>query len=113
MPGWLQNFPNLSKIKASFRGVRDAFWSNFDGLGGSWGSCGGLGASSGVVLADSGSQVRLGRRPGRFMGDLSGLDGPNLGPKMASNWGPDRTNIDANIGRIFDAFANRNLDGQN
>ncbi len=80
------------------------------GLGGSWG---GLGAYWGVVWADSGSQVRLGRRPGRFMGDFSGLDGPNLGPKMASNWGPDRTNIDANIDRIFDAFANRNLDGKN
>ena len=67
-------------------------------------------------MADSGSQVRLGRRPGRFIGDFSGqdgLDGPNLGPKMASNWGPDRTSIVVNIDRIFDAFANRNLDGQN
>ena len=80
-----------------------------EGLGG---SCGGLGASSGVVWADSGSQVRLGRRPGRFMGDFSGLDGHNLGPKMALNWGQDRTNIDANIYIIFDASANRNLDGK-
>ena len=60
------------------------------------------------VWADSGSQVRLRRRPGRFMGDFIGLEGP----KMASNQGPDRTNIDANIDRIFDAFANRNFDGQ-
>ena len=73
----------------------------------------GLGASGGVLWADSGSQVRLGRRPERSMCDFGGLDGPNLGPKMASNWGPDRTNIDANIDRIFDAFANRNLDGKN
>ena len=61
-------------------------------FGGSWGglggSGGGLGASGGVVWADSGSQARLGRRPGRLMGDFSGLDGPNLDPKMASSWGP-------------------------
>ena len=74
---------------------------------------GGLGASWGVVLADSGSQARLGRRPGRLVGDFGGLDGPNLGPKMASSWGLDRTKIDANIARIFDAFENRNLDGRN
>ena len=71
----------------------------------------GLGASWSVVLADSGSQARLGRRPGRLVGDFGGLDGPNLGPKMASSWGLDRTKIDANIARIFDAFENRNLDG--
>ena len=74
---------------------------------------GGLGASWGVVLADSGSQARLGKRPGRLVGDFGGLDGPNLGPKMASSWGLDRTKIDANIARIFDAFENRNLDGKN
>ena len=73
----------------------------------------GLGASWSVVLADSGSQARLGRRPGRLVGDFGGLDGPNLGPKMASSWGLDRTKIDANIARIFDAFENRNLDGKN
>ena len=44
---------------------------------------GGLGASWGVVLADSGSPARLGRRPGRLMGDFGGLDGPNLKP----SWG--------------------------
>ena len=65
-----------------------------------------------MVLADSGSQARLGRRPGRLVGDFGGLDGPNLGPKMASSWGLDRTKIDANIARIFDAFENRNLDEQ-
>ena len=62
---------------------------------------GGLGASWGVVLADSGSQARLGRRPGRLVGDFGGLDGPNLGPKMASSWGLDRTKIDANIETRF------------
>ena len=77
------------------------------------GILGGLGASWGVVLADSGSQARLGRRPGRLVGDFGGLDGPNLGPKMASSWGLDRTKIDANIARIVDAFENRNLDGKN
>ena len=82
-------------------------------LGGSWDSWGCLGASWVVVWADSGSQPRLGRRPVRLVGDFIGLDGPNLGPKMASNWGPDRTNIDANIYIIFDASANRNLDGKN
>ena len=66
----------------------------------------------GAVWADSGSQARLGRRPGRLLGDFLGLDGPNLGPKMASSWGPDRTKIDANIDRIFDVFGNRNLDGK-
>ena len=71
---------------------------------------GGLGASWEVVLADSSSQARLRMRPGLLMGDFSGLDGPNLDPKMASSWGLDRTKIDANINRIFDAFENRNLD---
>ena len=51
-------------------------------LGGSWGD---LGTSWCVVLADSGSQARLGRRLGRLVGDFGGLDGPNLGPKMASS----------------------------
>ena len=46
------------------------------------------------------------------MGDFSGLDGPNLDPKMASSWGPDRTKIDANIDRVVDVFENRNLDGK-
>ena len=66
-------------------------------------------------MADSGSQARLGlgRRPGRLVGDFGGLDGPNLGPKMVSSWGLDRTKIDANIARIFGAFENRNLDGKN
>ena len=72
---------------------------------------GGLGGVLGVL--EPGSQVRLRRRSGRFMGDFSGLDVPNLGPKMASSWGPDRTKIDANIDRIFDVFENRKLDGQN
>ena len=63
------------------------------------------------VWADSGSQTRLGRRLGRLVGDFGGPEGPNLGPKMASSWGLDRTKIDANIARIFDAFENRNLDG--
>ena len=82
---------------------------SWGGLGGSWG---GPGASWGAVWADSGSQARLGRRPGRLLGDFIGLDGPNLGPNMASSWGPDRTKIDANIDRIFDVFENRNLDGK-
>ena len=77
-------------------------------LGGRGGVLGGLGG-----VLEPGSQVRLRRRSGRFMGDFSGLDGPNLGPKMASNWVPDRTNIGANIDRMFDAFANQSLDGKN
>ena len=51
-------------------------------------------------------------RPGLLMGDFSGLDSANLGPKMALSWGPDRTKINANIDRMFDAFENRNLDGK-
>ena len=64
------------------------------------------------IWTDSGSPARLGRRPGRLMGDFGGLDGPNLAPKTASSWGLDRTKIDANIARISDAFENRNLDGK-
>ena len=84
------------------------FW----GLRGSWGGLGGSWGVLGVVLADSGSQARLGKRLGRLVGDFGGLDGPNLGPKMASSWGLDRTKIDANIAIISDAFENRNLDGK-
>ena len=65
-----------------------------------------------MLWADSGSQARLGRRPGRLLGDFIGLDGPNLGPKMASSWGPDRIKIDAITDRIFDVCENRNLDGK-
>ena len=73
---------------------------------------GGLGASWEVVWADSSSQARLRMRPGLLMGDFSGLDSANLGPKMALSWGQDRTKINANIDRMFDAFENRNLDGK-
>ena len=85
---------------------------SWGGLGGLGGSCGGPGASCGAVWVDSGPQARLGRRPGRLLGVFIGLDGPNLGPKMASSWGPDRTKIDAIVDRIFDVFENRNLDGK-
>ena len=42
---------------------------------------GGPGASWGAVWADSGSQARLGRRPGRLLGDFIGLDGPTWAPR--------------------------------
>ena len=81
-------------------------------LGRLGGVLGGLRGVLGAVWADSGSQARLGRRLGRLLGDFLGLDGPNLGPKLASSWGPDRTKIDANIDRVVDVFENRNLDGK-
>ena len=81
-------------------------------LGGVLGGLRGVLGRLGAVWADSGSQARLGRRPGRLLGDFLGLDGSNLDPKMASSWGPDRTKIDANIDRVVDVFENRNLDGQ-
>ena len=82
------------------------------GLGASWG---GLGASWGVLGGGLGgfwlpgaSWEASGAARGRFWWPRW----PNLGPKMASSWGLDRTKIDANIARIFDAFENRNLDGK-
>lgn len=117
VPKSLYNLPKSFKNRLKIVVCGGALWRLEGGLGASWGGLGGvlggLGASWGVVLADSGSQARLGRRPGRLVGDFGGLDGPNLGPKMASSWGLDRTKIDANIARIFDAFENRNLDGKN
>ena len=104
----------------SFWGAGVSFWSNFGGMEPHLGK---LGVHFGAILgvrADSGSQARLGRRPGRLLGDFIGLYGPQgLGRavrqhclKMASSWGPDRTKIDANIDRNFDVFENRNLDGK-
>ena len=81
------------------------FWGSWGGLGGSWGVLGrGLG---GFWLPGAAWEAS-----GTLVGDFGGLDGPNLGPKMASSWGLDRTKIDANIARISDAFENRNLDGK-
>ena len=104
---------NNRKLRPPLGELGMHFEANLWVLGGLGGVLGGLVASWGVVWADSGSQARLGRRPGRLVGDFGGPEGPNLGPKMASSWGLDRTKIDANIARISDAFENRNLDGTN
>ena len=92
-------FPSLQPTALAGRVCGTVWGPHFGSILGVWG--------------DSGFRARLGRRLGRLVGDFGGLDGPNLGPKMASSWGLDRTKIDANIARIFDAFENRNLDGKN
>ena len=97
---------NNRKLRPPLGELGMHFEANLWVLGSLRGVLGSLVASWGVVWADSCSQARLGRRPGRLVGDFGGLDGPNLGPKMASSWGLDRTKIDANIARIFDAFEN-------
>ena len=78
-------------------------------LGGSWGFLGRLEAWSWRILAPR--RVLGGVRGGSWA-ILVAQMAPNLGPKMASSWGLDRTKIDANIARISDAFENRNLDGK-
>ena len=60
-----------------------------------------------VVWAGSGSQVHLGRRFGRLLGDFKSQDGSNLRPKMAPSWSQNGINIDAKIESFFDAFENR------
>ena len=58
-----------------------------DATGGVWGLIlKGSGGHSGPILdvwGGSGSQLRLGRRFGRFLDDFKSQDGSNLRPKMA------------------------------
>ena len=61
------------------------------------------------VWAGSGSEMRLGRRLERLLGDLKSQDGSNLRPKMAPSWSQNGIKIDAKIGYLFDAFRNRFL----
>ena len=61
------------------------------------------------VWAGSGSQMRVGRRSWRLLGDFMSQDGSNLRPKMAPSWSQNGIKIDAKIGYLFDAFENRFL----
>ena len=63
------------------------------------------------VWAGSGSQMRLGRRFGRFMGDFQSQDGSNLGPKKVPSWSRNGVKIDEKIDQKFDGFGNRFLKG--
>ena len=49
------------------------------------------------VWAGSGSQVRLGRRSGRLLGDFKSQDGSNLKPKMVPSCNQNGIKIDAKI----------------
>ena len=61
------------------------------------------------LWAGSGSQMRVGRRFGRFLNDFKSQDGSNLRPKMAPSWSQNGIKIDAKITYFFDAFENRFL----
>ena len=56
------------------------------------------------VWAGSGSQMRVGRRSWRLLGDFMSQDGSNLRPKMAPSWSQNGIKIDAKIGYLFVAF---------
>ena len=58
------------------------------------------------VLAGSGSQMRLGRRFGRLVGEFQSQDGSNLRPKRVPSWNQDGVKIDAKIDRKLDGFGN-------
>ena len=61
---------------------------------------GGRGLHFGVILgvwAGSGSQMRLGRRLGRLLGDFQSQDGSNLGPKKVPSWSQNGVKIDEKI----------------
>ena len=77
------------------------------------GILGGRGLHFRVILgvwAGSGSQMRLGRRLGRLLGDFQSQDGSNLRPKRAPNWSQNCIKIDAKICRKIDGFENRFLE---
>ena len=80
-----------------------------------WGTIlGGRGLHFGIILgvwAGSGSQMRLGRRLGRLLGDFQSQDGSNLRPKRAPNWSQNCIKIDAKICRKIDGFGNLFLEG--
>ena len=80
---------------------------------GVWGIIfGGRGRHFGAILevwAGSGSQMRVGRRSGRLLGDFKGQDGSKLKPKMVPSWNQNGIKIDAKIANLFDAFENRFL----
>ena len=68
---------------------------------GVWGIIwGGRGRHVGPILevwASCGSQVRLGRRFGRPLGDSRSQDGSNLKPDMVPSWSQNGMKIDAKI----------------
>ena len=68
---------------------------------GVWGIIwGGRGRHVGPILevwASCGSQVRLGRRFGRLLGDFRSQDGSNLKPDMVPSWSQNGMKIDAKI----------------
>ena len=75
---------------------------------------GGRGLHFGVILgvwAGSGSQMRLGRRLGRLLGDFQSQDGSNLGPKKVPSWSRNGVKIDEKIAQKFDGFGNLFLKG--
>ena len=61
------------------------------------------------VWAGSGSQMRLGRRFGRLLGDFQSQDGSNLGPKKVPSWSQNGVKIDEKIDQKIDGFGNRFL----
>ena len=63
------------------------------------------------VWAGSGSQMRLGRRFGRLLGDFQSQDGSNLGPKKVPSWSQNGVKIDEKIDQKIDGFGNRFLKG--
>ena len=75
---------------------------------------GGQGLHFGIILgvwASSGSQMRLGRRFGRLLGDFQSQDGSNLGPKKVPSWSRNGVKIDEKIAQKFDGFGNLFLKG--
>ena len=71
---------------------------------------GGRGLYFGAILgvwAGSGSQMRVGRRSWRLLGDFMNQDGSNLRPKMAPSWSQNGIKIVAKIESFFDAFENQ------
>ena len=77
------------------------------GLGPHFGGSGGHFGAILEVWGGSGSQVRLGRRFGRLLGDFKSQDGSNLRPKMAPSWSQNGIKIVAKIVSFFDAFENQ------
>ena len=63
------------------------------------------------IWAGSGSQIRLGRRFGRLLGDFQSQDGSNLRPKKVPSWSQNGVKIDEKIDQQIDGFGNRFLKG--
>ena len=91
---------NQSKIDLTWRVwgiILEGRWLHFGAILGVW--------------AGSGSQMRLGRRSGRLLGDFKSQDGSNLRPKMALSWSQNGIKIDVNIESFFDTFENQIVTG--